>query len=114
MTSESDIVLELRTMARLIETKKASITFNEQDAAHLRKAAGELEVMRATLDKGAKLALTAVHAERKAILEMIEQSEKRAYAARKGTKTSMANYYDGCVDSLSLLAAAIKARGDAG
>jgi hypothetical protein len=77
----------------------------------LRNAADEIEDMCATLDKSAKLALTAVHAERAAILEMIEQSEKRAYAARKGTKTSMANYYDGCVDSLSLLAAAIKARG---
>jgi hypothetical protein len=51
MTSESDIVLELRTMARLIETKKASITFNEQDAAHLRQAADELEDMHVTLDK---------------------------------------------------------------
>jgi hypothetical protein len=75
MTSESDIVLELRTMARLIETKKASITFNEQDAAHLRQAADELEDMHVTLDKSAKLALLAVRAERKAILEMIEQSE---------------------------------------
>jgi hypothetical protein len=55
--------------------------------------------------------VSAVHAERAAILEMIEQSDKRAYAARKGTETSMANYYDGCVDSLSLIAAAIKARG---
>jgi hypothetical protein len=51
MTSESDIILELRTLARLIETKKASITFNEQDAAHLRQAADELEDMHVTLDK---------------------------------------------------------------
>jgi hypothetical protein len=27
MTSESDIVLELRTLARLIETKSGSVTF---------------------------------------------------------------------------------------
>jgi hypothetical protein len=48
MTSESDIVLELRTLARLIETKSGSVTFNEQDAAHLRQAADELEDMHAT------------------------------------------------------------------
>jgi hypothetical protein len=97
MTSESDIVLELRTMARLIETKKASITFNEQDAAHLRKAAGELEDMRATLDKGAKLALTAVHAERAAILAMIE-----AFADEQLVGRRAADY----------IAAAIRARGE--
>jgi hypothetical protein len=107
-----DIAHELRVIARLMENRKTRIDFGEQDAAQLRKAATELEDMRATLDKSAKLALLAVHAERAAILEMIEQSEKRAHAARRGAKTSMANYYDGCVDSLSLLAAAIKARGE--
>jgi hypothetical protein len=92
---------------RLREHKQQSLTL-------IKEQQNEIEDMRATLDKSAKLAYSAVRAERKAILEMIEQSEKRAYAARKGAKTGMANYYDGCVDSLSLLAAAIKARGDAG
>jgi hypothetical protein len=74
------------------------------------EAADEIEDMRATLDKSAKFAYSAVHAERAAILEMIDQSEKRAFAARKGAKTNMANYYNGWIDSLSLLAAAIKTR----
>ena len=110
MTGDSDIAHELRVIARLMVETKAPVIFEAQDAAKLRKAATELEDMRATLDKSAKFALLAVHAERAAILEMIEQSEKRAFAARKGTKTS--SYYDGCVDSLSLLAAAIRARGE--
>jgi hypothetical protein len=111
MTSEGDIAHELRVIARLMVETKAPVIFEAQDAAKLRKAADELEHLRAALGQCSKLALSAVHAERAAVLEMIEQSEKRAYAARQGTKTSMANYYDGCVDSLSLLAAAIKARG---
>jgi hypothetical protein len=64
---QNDIVLELRTLAHLIETK-ATVSPKEQDAAQLRKAADELEDMRATLDKSAKLALAAVHAERAAIV----------------------------------------------
>ena len=41
---QSDVVLELRTLAR-----KAFITFREQDAARLREAADELERLRAAL-----------------------------------------------------------------
>ena len=42
-----DIALALRTLARLIETK-ALATFGEQDAAHLREAASELERLRSS------------------------------------------------------------------
>jgi hypothetical protein len=45
---QTDIVLKLRTLARLIETK-AAVTWREQDAAHLRNAADELERLRAVL-----------------------------------------------------------------
>jgi hypothetical protein len=41
---QSDVVLELRTLAR-----NAFITFREQDAARLREAADELERLRAAL-----------------------------------------------------------------
>ena len=43
-----DLAHELRVMARLMETK-ASITWREQDAAQLRKAADEIERLRAAL-----------------------------------------------------------------
>jgi hypothetical protein len=55
----TDIILELRTLSRLIETK-APATFGEQDVAHLRAAADEIEVLR-----------KAVVAEREEILELI-------------------------------------------
>jgi hypothetical protein len=41
---QSDVVLELRTLAR-----KAFITFREQDAARLREAADEFERLRSAL-----------------------------------------------------------------
>jgi hypothetical protein len=53
---QDDIALELRTIARLMENK-APVTFREQDAATLRKAAAELEDMRAVMDQSAKLAI---------------------------------------------------------
>jgi hypothetical protein len=43
-----DLAHELRVIARLIETK-APASFGEQDATHLRKAACELERLRAVL-----------------------------------------------------------------
>ena len=43
-----DCVLELRTLARLIETN-TPVVWREQDAAQLRKAADELESLRAAL-----------------------------------------------------------------
>jgi len=43
-----DCVLELRTLARLIETK-AQVTFREQDAATLREAAEQIKRLRAAL-----------------------------------------------------------------
>ena len=57
MTDKPDYVTELRTIARLIETK-APVTGREQDAEHLRNAATEIERLR-----------EAVRAERSAILE---------------------------------------------
>ena len=57
MTDKPDYVSELRTIARLIETK-APATGREQDAEHLRNAATEIERLR-----------EAVRAERSAILE---------------------------------------------
>jgi len=60
-------------------------------------AADELEDLRAALDKSAKLAYSAVHAERAAILELIE-AERRANG----------HLYDG--GCLQNVAAAIKAR----
>src|ERR1700757_1854068 len=50
---------------RLREHKQQSLTL-------IKEQQNELEDMRATLDKSAKLALTAVHAERAAILELVE------------------------------------------
>jgi hypothetical protein len=44
--NQTNIILELRTLARLIETKAGSLTFNEQDAARLRAAADEIELLR--------------------------------------------------------------------
>jgi hypothetical protein len=62
----SDIVLELRTLARVIETK-APATLGEQDAAHLREAADELERLRAALEKLVQTSLTAYHESEAAI-----------------------------------------------
>ena len=64
---QSDIILELRTLARLIETK-APATFGDQDAAHLRAAADEIEVLR-----------KAVVAEREEILELIQSHRADAH-----------------------------------
>ena len=63
----TDIILELRTLARLIETK-APATFGEQDATHLRAAADEIEVLR-----------KAVVAEREEILELIQSHRADAH-----------------------------------
>ena len=63
----TNIILELRTLARLIETK-APATFGEQDAAHLRAAADEIEVLR-----------KAVVAEREEILELIQSHRADAH-----------------------------------
>jgi hypothetical protein len=63
----TDIILELRTLARLIETK-APATFGDQDAAHLRAAADEIEVLR-----------KAVVAEREEILELIQSHRADAH-----------------------------------
>jgi hypothetical protein len=81
MTDKPDIVLELRTLARLIETK-ATVTFGEQDAAHLRKAANEIDDLRAALGQCSKLAYSAVRAERSAILELIVRTIAGAVRAR--------------------------------
>jgi hypothetical protein len=96
----TDIILELRTLARLMVETKAPAIFEEQDAAILRKAADELEDMRAIMDRSVKLAYSAVRAEREAILELIE-SERADYA----------NMYLGDY-ALQTIAAAIRARGE--
>ena len=62
----TDIILELRTLARLIETK-APATFGEQDATHLRAAADEIEVLRKVV------------AEREEILELIQSHRADAH-----------------------------------
>jgi hypothetical protein len=46
---QTDIILELRTLALLIETK-ASVTFGEQDAAKLLEAADEIARLREALE----------------------------------------------------------------
>jgi hypothetical protein len=63
MTGDSDIAHELRVIARLMVETKAPVIFEEQDAAKLRKAADELEDLRAAMDQSAKLAYSAVRAE---------------------------------------------------
>jgi hypothetical protein len=65
MTGESDIILELHTLARRIETKA---TLQEQDADKLRKAADEIEVLR-----------RAVTAEREEIIELIHSHRANAH-----------------------------------
>ena len=44
-----DLAHELRVLARLMENKKTWIDFGEQDAAVLRKAAEQIETLRAVL-----------------------------------------------------------------
>jgi hypothetical protein len=97
-TPMTDIILELRTLARLMENK-APVTFRAEDAAKLRKAADELEDLRAAMDQSAKLAYSAVRAEPAAILELIEAQRTDAHL------------YDGDY-CLRTVAAAIKARGE--
>jgi hypothetical protein len=65
MTSESNIILELRALAHLIEMKA---TLKEQDAEKLRRAADEIEVLR-----------RAVTAEREEILELIQSHRADAH-----------------------------------
>jgi hypothetical protein len=64
---QSDIAERLRVMADDL------VLFKEIDigADDMREAADEIEALRAELDKCAKLALSAVHAERAAILKII-------------------------------------------
>jgi hypothetical protein len=69
---QTDIVLELRPLARLMVETKAPVSFEAQDAAKLRKAADEIESLYAALGQCSKLAYSAVRAERAAILELIE------------------------------------------
>ena len=65
MTSESNIILQLRALAHLIEMKA---TLKEQDAEKLRRAADEIEVLR-----------RAVTAEREEILELIQSHRADAH-----------------------------------
>ena len=83
MIGESDILLELHTLARRIETKAP---LQEQDADKLRKAADEIEVLR----RG----IVAAHEE---ILELIHSHRADAHL------------YDGDY-ALRRVASAIKAR----
>jgi hypothetical protein len=64
-----------------------------------KEAADEIEAVRASLDKSAKLALSAVHAEREAILELIESYQRDGHLYD-------ADYV------LRAVAAAIRARGE--
>jgi hypothetical protein len=84
----SDIILELRTLARLIETK-ATVTFGETHAAQLRKASDEIELLR-----------KAVVAEREEILELIQ------------SKRADAHLYDGdhCLRSVAAIRGRITLR----
>jgi hypothetical protein len=82
----------------MVETK-APIIFEEQDAEKLRKAADELEDLYDTLDKSAKLAYSAVLAERAAILELIDSYHADGHLYD-------ADYV------LQAVAAAIRARGE--
>jgi hypothetical protein len=68
----------------------------------LRQAADELEDMHVTLDKSAKLALLAVHAERAAIMELVESFE-REWLKDVATSWHVAAAH---------IAAAIRARGE--
>jgi hypothetical protein len=92
---QSDIAERLRVMADDL------VLFKEIDtgADDMREAADEIEALRADLDKCAKLALSAVHAEREAILELIE-------AQRADAHLYNADY------ALETVAAAIRARGE--
>ena len=92
---QSDIAERLRVMADDL------VLFKEIDtgADDMREAADEIEALRADLDKCAKLALSAVHAERAAILELIE-------AQRADAHLYNADY------ALKTVAAAIRARGE--
>jgi hypothetical protein len=80
---------------RLREHKQQSLTL-------IKEQQNELEDMRATLDKSAKLALLAVHAERAAILELVESFE-RAWLKDVATSWHVAAAH---------IAAAIRARGE--
>jgi hypothetical protein len=88
--SSTDIVLELRTLARLA-------TFGEQDAAHLRAAADEIERLPRTLAHEDALLEGAVAAERAAAVAMIEAFADEQLVGRRAADH---------------IAAAIKARRD--
>jgi hypothetical protein len=92
---QSDIVDRLRTHAAGgIPLADPLATLND-----CVKAADEIEALRADLDKGAKLALSTVHAERAAILELIASYQADGHL------------YDGDY-VLQTIAAAIRARGE--
>ena len=123
------LIAEARTLARLIETK-ATVTWREQDAAHLRNAADaegadmsdiverlslssdpekrdaavEIERLRAALGQCSKVAQSAVAAERAAILELAESF------ARSWDQDDATSWHE----AAQSIAAAIKARTDAG
>jgi hypothetical protein len=88
---------------------KAPVTYREQDAANLRKAADELEDMRAIMDQSAKLAYSAVRAERAAILELVETTLKDA--SRKADAAAPKDW-SYVYAPLLAIAAAIRARGE--
>jgi hypothetical protein len=93
MTSESDLVKKLRD---------PMVDFDYSDRLI---AADEIEDLRAALGKSAKLALTAVHAERAAIVAFIDRHKKQRVEADS-------LWDEGYEAALDNIAAAIKARGE--
>jgi hypothetical protein len=83
---------------RLREHKQQSLTL-------IKEQQNELEDMRATLDKSAKLALSAVRAERAAIVAFIDRHKKQRVEADS-------LWDEGYEAALDNIAAAIKARGE--
>jgi predicted signal transduction protein with EAL and GGDEF domain len=94
---QSDILARLRDPMKNFDFADRLIVAHEIEK--LRKAADELEDMRAVMDQSVKLALSAVHAERAAILELIEVQRADAHLYN-------ADY------ALKTVAAAIRARGE--
>jgi hypothetical protein len=83
---------------RLREHKQQSLTL-------IKEQQNEIEDMRATLDKSAKLALSAVRAERAAIVAFIDRHKKQRVEADS-------LWDEGYEAALDNIAAAIKARGE--
>jgi hypothetical protein len=91
---QSDIAERLRVMA-------------DAGADDMREAADEIEALRADLDKSAKLALSAVRAERAAIVAIVDTE----LTAARSLHTSD-EYKQGSIDTGQAIAADIKARGE--